>query len=84
MNPQQKPVRVETATVRVFQCPVCEQEVHGTVEVAIRLGTVTLVPTIGDGDDTGLEATATATTEMRGLRVNHQCTGGGMAYAPES
>jgi hypothetical protein len=75
MNPTQKPVRVETAKVTVFTCPVCQEAVTGAVEVAVRLGKVDLSNIIEDGgDQVTLEASATATTEMRGLDVRHRCS----------
>lgn len=74
MNPKQKPVRVATAEVVVFTCPVCRTLVYGTVEVAVHLGDVSMTNVIeSDGDTVTLEANATASTEMRSLDVRHKC-----------
>jgi hypothetical protein len=72
MNPQ-KPVRVVTSEVDLIECPVCHEQITGTVEVAVHLGNVTLDKMIEDGGGDSVEATVSASTEMRSLDVRHRC-----------
>lgn len=75
MPDSQKPVRVGTADIPLFGCPVCRQQVTGTVEVSVHLGAITVdaMPA-----DTILPVAARAdvevTSRLRRLEVHHICT----------
>jgi hypothetical protein len=68
-----KPVRVERAKVKVFDCQVCGVEVQGEVEVEVHLGDVRLDTMIEEDGDARVEATAEASTRIRALTVAHSC-----------
>jgi hypothetical protein len=68
-----KAVRVATGTVHLFTCPVCREEVTGTVEVEAHLGDLDLTLATVDNDTHTLRATMPVTTRARSLQVRHDC-----------
>lgn len=74
MKVPEKPVRVATGTVEVFQCPLCMSRVMATAEVEVRLGDLVLDHASRGSDALVVEATMPAVTRVRRLVVSHDCT----------
>jgi hypothetical protein len=78
MNITQKPVRVGEGTVTIALCPVCGQPIEGTVTAEVHLDPLSIVPGLqSDLDEVqsfSLRARVKATTRLRNLRVQHDCS----------
>lgn len=75
-NPPDKPLRVITAQVDLFRCPLCRDQVEARVEVEVRLGDLTLTRAAeshATADTYGLVAEVPAHTRLRRVLVDHDC-----------
>lgn len=68
-----KPVRVVTGTVHLFTCPVCRDDVFGTVKVEAHLGDLSMHVLGGDDTTVGVQPTLPVVTKTRSMRVTHDC-----------
>jgi hypothetical protein len=78
MKMPDKPVRVATGTVHLFDCPVCREAVMGTVEVEAHLGDLNLsirpATDPAPSDAHRVQATMPVVTRARSMRVEHRCS----------
>lgn len=75
---QDRPIRVVHSELELMTCPVCRQQIVGTVTGEVHLGDIHIAhhPEGIDlpGDMVKVQVSAPTTTRIRGMKVAHECS----------